>query len=113
MPQLRFSTLVAANAIGVNPLAGWQYEYLPWPAQVILLLRATAVGLLSTVYSGSETIEEAGPIQAGGTAGVTPSELNTPATSFLAAAGDRLKLKVDNTTAGAQTVDGIIIANPG
>lgn len=113
MPQLRFSSSVAANQLGFNPITGWQYEYLPWPAQVILLLRTTAVGLVCTVYSGSETIEEAGPIQSGGTAGVTPSELNTPATSFLAAAGDRLKLKIDNTTGGALTVDGIIIANPG
>lgn len=113
MPQLRFSTAMAANQLGLNPISGWQYEYLPWPAQVILLTRATATGVVMTVYSGSETIEEAGPMQAGGTAGVTPSELNTPATSFLAAAGDRLKLKIDNTTAGTPTVDGIIIANPG
>lgn len=112
MPQLRFSTTMTANQLALNPLSGWQYEYLPWPAQVILLTRSTATGVVMTVYSGSETIEEAGPMQAGGTAGVTPSELNTPATSFLAAAGDRLKLKIDNTTAGTPTVDGIIIANP-
>lgn len=104
---------MTANQLGLNPLSGWQYEYLPWPAQVILLTRSSATGVVMTVYSGSETIEEAGPVQAGGTAGVTPSELNTPATSFLAAAGDRLKLKIDNTTAGTPTVDGIIIANPG
>ena len=112
MPQFPFSTAMTANQLGLNPLSGWQYEYLPWPAQVILLTRATATGVVMTVYSGSETIEEAGPVQAGGTAGVTPSELNTPATSFLAAPGDRLKLKIDNTTAGTPTVDGIIIANP-
>lgn len=113
MPQLRFSVAMTANQLNLNPLSGWQYEYLPWPAQIILLTRATATGVVMTVYSGSETIEEVGPVQAGGTAGVTPSELNTPATSFLAAAGDRLKLKIDNTTAGTPTVDGIIIANPG
>lgn len=112
MPQLRFSTAMTANQLGFNPLSGWQYEYLPWPAQIILLTRSTATGVVMTVYSGSETIEEAGPVQAGGTAGVTPSELNTPATSFLAAGGDRLKLKIDNTTAGTPTIDGIIIANP-
>jgi hypothetical protein len=47
-----------------------------------------------------------------GTAGTTPSELNTPAISFQSAAGDRLKLVIDNTTAGTPTVDGVIIANP-
>lgn len=112
MPQLVFSTAMTANQLNLNPLSGWQYEYLPWPAKVILLVRATDGNERMTVYSGSETIQEASPVQAGGTAGVTPSELNTPAVSWLAAGGDRLKLKIDNTTAGTPTVDGVIIANP-
>lgn len=112
MPQLVFSTSLAASALNVNPISGWQYEYLPWPGQVILLLRATATGVNATVYSGSETIQERSPVQGGGTAGTTPSELNTPAVSWIAAGGDRLKVVLDNTTAGAITVDGVIIANP-
>ena len=103
---------MAASALGVNPISGWQYEYLPWPAQIILLLRAIDVNQRATVYSGSETIMERSPVQAGGTAGVTPSELNTPAISWQAAAGDRLKVVLDNTAAVASTIDGIIIANP-
>src|SRR5262249_47921784 len=65
-----------------------------------------------TIYAGSETIQERSPVQGGGTAGVTPSELNTPAIAFQGAAGDRLKMVIDNTTAGTPTVDGVIIANP-
>ena len=113
MPQLVFSTAMTANQLGLNPITGWQYEYLPWPAAVLILIRATGTALVNlTVYSGSETIQERSPIQLNGTAGTTPSELNTPAISFMAAAGDRLKLVVDNTTAGTPTVDGLIIANP-
>ena len=112
MPQLVFSTLMSANQLGLNPLSGWQYEFLPWPAQVLVLMRATAVSVVATVYSGSETIQERSPVQAGGTIGTTPSELNTPAIAWQAAAGDRLKLTVDNTTAGTPTLDGIIIVNP-
>lgn len=112
MPQFTFSTAMTANQLGLNPLSGWQYEYLPWPANVILLTRATDVNERITIYSGSETIQEKTPVQGGGTAGVTPSELNTPAVSFLAAGGDRLKLVIDNTTAGTPTVDGVIIVNP-
>jgi len=96
----------------VNPLSGWQYEYLPWPAQIIILLRSTTTGSRVTVYSGSETIQERSPVQAGGTIGVTPSELNTAAISFLAAAGDRLKLVLDEVAGGTPTVDGLVIANP-
>ncbi len=112
MPQLNFSQALTANQLGFNPISGWQYEYLPWPGHIILLVRATDVNERMTVYSGSETIMERSPVQGGGTAGTTPSELNTPAVSWQAAAGDRLKVVIDNTTAGTPTVDGIIIANP-
>ncbi len=112
MPQLNFSQALTANQLGFNPISGWQYEYLPWPAQVLLLVRATDVNERMTVYSGSETIMERSPVQGGGTAGTTPSELNTPAVAWQAAAGDRIKVVIDNTTAGTPTVDGIIIANP-
>ncbi len=112
MPQLNFSQALTANQLGFNPISGWQYEYLPWPAHVLLLVRATDVNERMTVYSGSETIQERSPVQGGGTAGTTPSELNTPAVSWQAAAGDRLKVVIDNTTAGTPTVDGIIIVNP-
>ncbi len=112
MPQLVFSQALTANQLGFNPLSGWQYEYLPWPAEIRLLLRSTDANLRATIYTGSETIQERSPVQAGGTAGVTPSELNTPAISFFAAAGDRLKAVIDNTAAGTPTLDGVIVANP-
>jgi hypothetical protein len=112
MPNFNFSTAMTANQLGLNPLAGWQYEYLPWPSSVIILVRSTTTGNRITVFSGSETIQERTPVQAGGTAGVTPSELNTPAISFMGAAGDRLKLVIDEVAGGTPTIDGIIIVNP-
>lgn len=113
MPQLVFSQALTANQLGFNPLSGWQYEYLPWPAQVIILVRASGAALVNlTVYTGSETIQERSPLQLNGTAGTTPSELNTPAIAFQAAAGDRLKMVIDNATAATPTIDGLIIANP-
>jgi len=112
MPEFTFSTAMTANQLGLNPLSGWLYEYLPWPAQILLLLRSTTTGNRVTIFSGSENIRERTPVQGGGTAGVTPSELNTPATSFMAAGGDRLKLVIDEVAGGTPTVDGIIIANP-
>lgn len=112
MPQFNFSTAMTANQLGLNPLSGWQYEYVPWPAQIILLVRSTTASNRITVFSGSETIQERTPVQAGGTAGVTPSELNTPAIAWQAAAGDRLKLVIDEVSGLTPTVDGIIIGNP-
>lgn len=112
MPQINFSNQMTANQLGYNPASGWQYEYLPWPANILILVRATDNNERLTVYSGSQTIQERSNVQGGGTAGTTPSELNTPAISFRAAAGDRLKLVIDNVAATTGTVDGIIIANP-
>lgn len=112
MPQFTFSTAMTANQLGLNPLAGWQYEYVPYPSHIILLVRGTTNGVRQTIYSGSETIQERAPVQGGGTAGVTPSELNTTAVAWLAAAGDRLKLTLDEVLAGTPTVDGVIIINP-
>jgi hypothetical protein len=65
-----------------------------------------------TVYSGTTTIQERAPVQTGGTAGLTPSELNTTPLVFMAAPGDRLKLAIDEVAAATPTVDGIIIAEP-
>ncbi len=58
MPQFVFSTAMTANQLGLNPLSGWQYEYLPWPAAVLILVRSTGVSNRITVFSGSETIQE-------------------------------------------------------
>lgn len=114
MPQLHFSTAMTANQLGLNPInaASWQYEFLPWPARVLILINSTDSAERVTVYSGSETIVEKSPVSANGTAGQLPAELSTPAIAFLAARGDRLKLVVDNTGAGTPTINGLIIVNP-
>ena len=113
MPQMTFSTAMTANQLGLNPInaIGWQFEFLPFHARVSVMVRSTLTGQVMTVYSGSETIQEKSPVQAGGTAGTTPSELNTPPITWNAPAGDRLKLVIDNTGAGTPTVDGIVTVN--
>jgi len=111
MPSFSFSFDVPAAGTH-RPLDGWQYEYLPWPAEVTVLARSEGVGMLSVYTSGSETIVEESPAQAGGTIGVTPSPLNTPVQGWNAAAGDRLKLSYRNTTGAALFIDGIIEVIP-
>lgn len=111
MPSFTFSTLFVANG-SARPLDGWQYLYLPWPAEVTVLLRSTDVNIVVTITSGSETIVEESPVQAGGTIGVIPSPLNTPVQGWQAAAGDLLKIALRNTGVGTPTVDGIIEVMP-
>ncbi len=107
MPSFTFSQLMTANGT-FRPLDGWQYEYLPWPAEVQVLARSTLANVVAVYTSGSETIVEESPVQAGGTIGVIPSPLNTPVQGWHAAAGDLLKLNYRNTSGSAIIVDGII-----
>jgi len=111
MPSFIFSEVIAAGA-SIQPLTGWQYQYLPWPAEVTVMARASAIAVVNVYTSGSETIVEESPTQAGGTPGVTPSPLNTPVQGWHAAAGDLLKLNYRNTGGAALTVDGIIEVMP-
>jgi hypothetical protein len=78
------------------------------------LLRTTgaAGNVTFTVYSGSETIQQRSLMQVGGTAGVTPSELNTQPVEWIAGAGDVLLCLIDENVAATPTVDGLIIVNP-
>ena len=113
MPSLTFSQAVLTGAT-FRPIqdVGWQFQYAPWPAGVGVIARATAVGMVAVYTSGSETIVEESPVQAGGTAGVIPSALNTTPQGWRAAGGDLLKLSYRNTTGGTITMDGIIEIEP-
>ena len=111
MPSFTFSQALTANGT-FRPLEGWQYEYLPWPAEVQVLARATGTSVVNVYTSGSETIVEESPVQSGGVAGVIPSSLNTPIQGWHAAGGDRLKLNFRETGGLTPTVDGIIEITP-
>ena len=111
MPSFTFSAALTANGV-LRPLEGWQYEYLPWPAEVQVLANATGTSVVNTYTSGSETIVEESPVQSGGTAGVIPSPLNTPVQGWQGAGGDRLKLNFRETGGLTPTVNGIIEIQP-
>jgi len=109
MPILTGSQAMTANQRGLNIFLGWQYEFVPYAAMVKLLIRATTAGVVMALYSGSETVQESSQVQGGGTAGTTPSELNTAPQIWPAAERDRLKTKLDETLGGTPTVDFIVI----
>ena len=112
MPRFTFNTSIAAGATA-NPLAGWQYEYLPWNATVRLLAQTTATGVVLSIFSGSETIQAESPVDAGGAVNVLPNAFKVEPLGFRAPGGDRLILNFRNTTAGALSVTGVIDVNPG
>lgn len=95
---------IAANAT-VRPLQdnSWQYRRLPWPAFVEAAWIATAIGLVCTFYSGTDTLAEEAPVSAGGTDGVLPDQ-DKAMVEDVAEAFDELKLAF-RETAGAATND--------
>jgi len=107
MPSFTWSQSIAAGAT-FNPIDGWNYEFAPRPGIVKYIHRATLVGLVATITSGSDQLLQEAPVPAGGTAGVTPSEFNVAPIVDAVAAGDRQAVRYRNPTAGAIVVDGII-----
>jgi len=95
-----------------NPLTDWQYETPDFPGMIEVLSRATAAGLLVTISSAGETLMQEGPVKAGGTANVTPSDFDVKAVIGKAAPNQKIRIGYRNPTAGTITVDGIITLTP-
>lgn len=111
MPQLTWVQAILAGAT-FEPLNGWQYEYIPFGGAIKINHDAAAVGIVATVTSGSDTLVERSPVPAGGTAGVIPSDLDTPPLVDEVAAGDRQKILYENTSGGTVSVQGMIDYQP-
>lgn len=116
MPSLIWSRAMTANQLGDTPLTNWQFQRVPnaWAngAYVTVLQRATTTGVRQTISSGSQTIVQRSNVQGGGTAGTTPSPLNTPVLDFIAHPDDLLGISNDEVSAGTPTVDGIATIEP-
>lgn len=106
-----WSQSIAAGAT-FNPLTDWQYETPDFPGMVEIFSKATAVGLVETISSAGETLKQESPVQSGGTAGITPSRLNTEPVVGRAAPLQKIRVGYRNPTGGAITVDGQIILSP-
>lgn len=111
MPLYTNKQSVAANATVTNVLAGSQYEFLPFAALVEIGLAADASGVLTTVSSGSDILQEEGPVPVLA-AGVFPKYPDEFHLSDEAAPGDRLKVAIRNTTGGAVNVITVIKLTP-
>jgi hypothetical protein len=112
LPELMFSQALTANQVAFRPLQNWRFRRLPYPAQITVLLRATTVGARFSIMSGTTEIAQRSPVQGGGTAGVTPTPLNTPVLQFNGDAGDEIDLAIDEVAAGTPTVDGWVNVEP-
>jgi hypothetical protein len=112
MPMIQNSVSVAAASVNDNILANSQWEYLPYNARLEfgLVGDANAADLRVDVYSGTDVILEGSPLSAQNRMPIYPDDFTL--TDF-AAAGERIKIRVRNTNAGAaRTVFFCVRINP-
>jgi len=111
MPKLSWVQNILAGAI-FRPLDGWQYQYVPVGGMISVLHGADVVGLVVTVTSGSDTLQERSPVASGVAVGVIPSIFDVAPLIDEVAAGDLIKIQYENTTVGAIDVSGEIDYTP-
>ncbi len=101
MPVIQNTVVVAANATNDNVLAGSQFEFLPYDALLEFGLNGSAAGLVADVYSGQDTVAEAYALNTQNRYPVYPDDYPL---NDVAAAGERIKARVRNTTGGNLTL---------
>ena len=104
MPVIQSSVSVAASSVNDNVLAGSQFEFLPYDAALEFGLNGDANGgdLRVDVYSGQDVITEQMTPSVQNRAPVYPDDF---VLTDVAAAGERIKVRVRNTSAaGARTL---------
>jgi hypothetical protein len=100
MPVIQNSVSVAANATNDNIIQGSQFEFLPYNAMLEFGLVGSAAGLVADVYSGQDTVAESFALS---TANRFPLYPDDYPLNDVAAGGERIKVRIRNTTGGALT----------
>lgn len=100
MPMMQFSAAVAAGATVANVLTGSTFEFLGYDAQVQFAVIGSATGFVATVQSGADVLMEESPISTANRFGIFPDDFPL---SDVAAGGERLRVTLRNTSAGALT----------
>lgn len=100
MPLIQGSASIALSSVNDNVLANSQYEFLPFDAMLEFGLNGDANGadLRVDVYSGTDVLLENAPMSVQNRIPVYPDDYNL---SDAAAAGERIKVRVRNTSAAA------------
>lgn len=100
MPVIQGSVSVAASSVNDNILAESQFEFLPYNAAIEFGLNGDANGddLRVDVYSGQDVLMENAPMSTQARIPVYPDDFQL---TDVAAAGERLKVRVRNVDAAA------------
>jgi len=103
MPVIQGSVSVAGLGVNDNVLASSQFEFMPYHGAVEFGLNGDANGadLRVDVYSGQDVLMEGASMSAQNRIPVYPDDYQL---NDVAAAGERLKVRVRNTNAAARVI---------
>ncbi len=112
MPLIQGTASIAASSVNDNILSGSQYEFLPFDASLEFGLTGDANGgdLRVDVYSGSDVLLENAPMSTQARLPIYPDDFSL---EDVAAAGERIKIRVRNTSgAGARSINFAVRITP-
>ena len=109
MPIIKKELSVPAIGFIENIFAGSTYEFLPWMADLNLGITGAATGLLATVNTGSDVVQEESPVTVLTRFPVIPDDMDI---QDRALPQERIVVKVRNTTGAAITVRSILQLTP-
>ena len=109
MPVIQKEVSIAANSSNENILSGSAFEFLRGNAVVSIGLTAAATGLVANIQSGADIVLEESPLEIKTTYPTIPDEMYYNDVGVL---GDRLVIRVRNTTGGALVVRAIVQITP-
>jgi hypothetical protein len=109
MPLIQSSISIPASSVNDNVINGSQFEFLPYNAALRFALNGSATGLVADVYSGQDVLAEQMAVNSLNRVPINPDDFLL---TDVAAGGERIKIRVRNTTAGALTVFYALIVDP-
>lgn len=105
MPVIQKEIVVPANGVVDNILSGSSFEFLRGNSVISAGIVGSATGLVANIQSGADIVLEESPLLVKGTMPIVPDDMYY---NDVGVGGDRLVVRVRNTTAGALTVRAIV-----
>jgi hypothetical protein len=102
---------VAANSKSVDQVSG-SYQFLPFPAELIIYGRASVTGMNLQLFVNGKAMVNDLPFGFFGATGSLSKKDHEMSSIFPVPEGSRVEVYCRNTTAGAVTADFIVEAEP-
>lgn len=110
MPSVPIRTVMTASGTSF-PLQGTRYEIAPYDCAIEIAIQADATGVLATLGSGTDAIQDEGPVQLA-TINVSPKYPDDFYLSDVVGRGERIVYQLRDTSGAIRTVLSVIKITP-